>query len=206
MNKKVIIAVIVTLAAIILTIFNVLSIINVGIKRNGVTETIPTVIRKSYIDAIVALTDDQSLYDHYSIINKTNDENILKQYPAAIKYDLCVYDGKDANKLIKKLAQEETFLLLSKEMFKKKEEEVNEYSVIYYVRNAELNNIQDLYKSVTELSYKEQLKYAKDYVLDEYKEIGISLKLNQTKFILLHVLYEILYIFFAIVAILKIKK
>ena len=206
MNKKLIIAIIVTLAALILTFFNIRSIINVGIKKSGVTEAIPTVMRKSYLDALVALTEDYSIYDHFSVIERTTDQEVLKEYSNANKYDLVIYDGKDSKNLIKKLAKDEAFLYLSIEMFQKKEDTVNEYSVLYYVRNAELNNIQDLYSSVTKLSYKEQVKYAKDYALNEYNAVGYSLKLHKIKFILMHVLYEILYIFFTVVAILKIKK
>jgi hypothetical protein len=138
-------------------------------------------MRKSYLDALVALTEDYSIYDHFSVIERTTDQEVLKEYSNANKYDLVIYDGKDSKNLIKKLAKDEAFLYLSIEMFQKKEDTVNEYSVLYYVRNAELNNIQDLYSSDTKLSYKEQVKYAKDYALSEYNAVGYSLKLHKIK-------------------------
>jgi len=206
MNRNKIIVIIVAIAALILTIFNVRSIIVIGIKRHGVTDEVPTVIRKNYLDAIVALTDDESIYEHFSIYERTDDAELVKKYPLVKTNDICIYDGKDYNKIKKLFLKEEAFLFVSKNNFANKKEVINEYNVLYYVKNAENNGIKDIYKSVGELNKYETLKYAKDYVLDEYKAIGISLTGYQVRFILLHVMYELLYVIMVLLAVYYAKK
>lgn len=206
MNKKTIAIIIVIIAFLILTIFNVRKIIITGIQEQGVPERVPLVIRESYLKAIIALTDDKTIADHFSIFEKTDDPELTKQYPLLKETNICIYDGKDYDELMKKIIKEEAYLYLSKDMYAKHKDVVNEYTVIYQIKNVNNNRYQDLYRSVEELSEKEQEKYAQKYVLNEYNTIGYSLKLVRLKFWLLHILYEVLYIFFAFIAILKIKK
>ena len=203
--KKKIIIIVVAIAALILTIFNIRSMINIGIKKSGVTDTIPVVIRKNYLDALVALAKDESIYDYYSLLDN-KDEALISKYPLLKSNDLCIYNGKDKAKLEKILAKGEAFLNVSKRNFADKNVVINDYIVSYYVFNYENNGIKDIYNSVEELSYKEQIKYAKEYVLDEYKTIGVSLNDYQIKFMLLHILYELLYVFMVLLAVYYVKK
>ena len=62
-------------------------IVNIGIQQSGIKEVSPKVIRKSKMDEILLLTnDDNEILENYELISKDNLSNkdyekYLKEYP-----------------------------------------------------------------------------------------------------------------------------
>ena len=148
-------------------------IVNIGIQQSGIKEVSPKVIRKSKMDEILLLTnDDNEILENYELISKDNLSNkdyekYLKEYP--------------------KLETEE--LYIKKNLKNDKEEALSNISLIDIIKTMkeEQRNaiLEEINKKIDEMPDTILNSAAISEIKAEYEEIGIDTNKLQNNYILL---------------------
>jgi len=187
-------------------------IVNIGIQQSGIKEVSPKVIRKSKMDEILLLTnDDNEILENYELISKDNLSNkdyekYLKEYPKLETEELYIKknlknDKEEAleNKMKKplmtvaSLESKETEEKLKNQMLQNMQEEqkqalsnISLIDIIKTMKEEQRNAIlEEINKKIDEMPDTILNSAAISEIKAEYEEIGIDTNKLQNNYILL---------------------
>ena len=163
------------------------NIINVGIQQQGVESTIPEVIRKSSLDSIVVIANDKSIMDSYKLIEKGNKEYI-DEYPILKNTSLYILTEKDEEKLEvleDKLLTSTMFYysLINNKEITESGISITANTLPYLLYGENENPIKKMYEGFKEIDTDLIGQYAINFVIDEYKIIGVDLEELQMNYL-----------------------
>ena len=187
-------------------------IVNIGIQQSGIKEVSPKVIRKSKMDEILLLTnDDNEILENYELISKDNLSNkdyekYLKEFPKLETEELYIKknlknDKEEAleNKMKKplmtvaSLESKETEEKLKNQMLQNMQEEqkqalsnISLIDIIKTMKEEQRNAIlEEINKKIDEMPDTILNSAAISEIKAEYEEIGIDTNKLQNNYILL---------------------
>lgn len=163
------------------------NIINVGIQQQGVESTIPEVIRKSSLDSIVVIANDKSIMDSYKLIKKGNKEYI-DEYPILKNTSLYILTEKDEEKLEvleDKLLTSTMFYysLINNKEITESGISITANTLPYLLYGENENPIKKMHEGFKEIDTDLIGQYAINFIIDEYKIIGVDLEELQMNYL-----------------------
>ncbi len=175
-------------------------IINVGIQQQGIEETIPKVIRKSQMEEIGLLQDEEDykkVLSHYELIQK-NDKTYIKKYPILKKEEIYLLKGDFfEEKGFEEAILTHAFLTSSTKENQKFQKEIQSYFPEPLRQMEILDLLGQLPKEQRQNFQKEIHKKLKDFpetimtssviqsIAKEYEEVGLNLEQMQSQYIFL---------------------
>ena len=164
------------------------NIINVGIQQQGVENNVPKVIRKKTIDILISITKDKSITDYYELID-IGDKEYIDEYPILKTSQVYILKETDKDKLKvleDKLLLAEVFynsIMNSKEI---KESNINitANTLEYLLYSKEDNAIKTIYNNIKDTDTELISQYAINFVINEYKIIGVDIEELQMSYLI----------------------
>ena len=185
-------------------------IINVGIGKNGIDDTVPSVIRQSELDRLTLfMTEDEKniVLPHYSLLRQDNVtekewSNYLEKYPLLSSEALLLWDGEEEAVIAEALSlpmmlvlgfegdnassismKEQVLANLPKELT---QGNTDIFSILTMLpaesKSALVTGIRDQTASISSMILTSS---AGTYIKGEYKAIGININRIQTNYLLL---------------------
>lgn len=164
------------------------NIINVGIQQNGISSVVPEVISTKSLENISTIANDKSIIDNYELVKKGT-KKYIDEYPLVKEKDIYVLKNlkeSELEKLENKILIPEIFysMLLNSKEVKESGLVLTPITLSYILKTEDNNEIREMYDNLKDTDTKLLNQYAINFVINEYKTVGVDLESIQMNYLI----------------------